>query len=89
MAGRGRAFLFYKPGKIGYNKFFKGVCGMRKRFWAAIAAFLLLSGCARTAQEDETFHILATTYPMYLLATDLTARTQGVEVELLVNSQTS
>lgn len=62
---------------------------MGKRLWAAIAAFLLLSGCARTAQEDETFHILATTYPMYLLATDLTARTQGVEVELLVNSQTS
>lgn len=62
---------------------------MGKRLWAALAVFLLLSGCARTAEEEETLHILATTYPMYLLTTDLTAQTQGVEVELLVNSQTS
>lgn len=62
---------------------------MKKRLLAAAAAFLLLSGCGQRAEEDETFHILATTYPMYLLATDLTAQTQGVEVSLLVNSQTS
>ena len=62
---------------------------MGKRLWAALAAFLLLSGCARTAEEEETLHILCTTYPMYLLTTDLSAQTQGVEVELLVNSQTS
>ncbi len=62
---------------------------MRKRLWAAVAAFLLLSGCAPTTAEDETLHILATTYPVYLLTTDLTAQAQGVEVDLLVNSQTS
>lgn len=62
---------------------------MGKRLWAALAAFLLLSGCARTAEEEETLHILCTTYPMYLLTTDLTSQTKGVEVELLVNSQTS
>lgn len=62
---------------------------MKKQpFLILLAALLLLPGCAQTSEED-TLHILCTTYPVYLLATDLTAQSEDVEVDLLVNSQTS
>lgn len=55
-----------------------------------LALTLLLSGCTRPpAEEDPQLHILATTYPVYLLTTALTEGVEGVEVSLLVNSQTS
>ena len=63
---------------------------MKKRLFPALLAVLLLSGCAQKPEEDK-LHILCTTYPMYLLTTDLTSGFQEseVQVELLVNSQTS
>lgn len=62
---------------------------MKKRLLPALLAVLLLSGCGPAPAEEDKLHILCTTYPVYLLATDLTAQTAEVEVELLVNSQTS
>lgn len=63
---------------------------MKKRLCAALAALLLLSSCAETSGvEDDTLHIVATTYPMYLFTTAVTGDIEGVEVSLLVNAQTS
>lgn len=63
---------------------------MRKRlFPALLAALLLLSGCVQPPAEEEKLHILCTTYPVYLFTTALTQGEDGVEVDLLVNSQTS
>lgn len=61
----------------------------RKALILAIA-FALLVGCGKPAPEgDQTLHILATTYPVYLFTTAVVGDAEGVEVELLVNSQTS
>ena len=62
---------------------------MGKRLWAAVAALVLLSGCAHAPAEEDRTHILATTYPVYLFTTALTDGMEDVEVDLLVNSQTS
>lgn len=64
---------------------------MRKRLYAVFfAALLLLPGCRQSVPEDEAaFHILAATYPVYLFTTAVTGTAEGVEVSLLVNSQTS
>lgn len=63
---------------------------MRKRlFPALLAALLLLSGCVQPPAEEEKLHILCTTYPVYLFTTALTQGEDGMEVDLLVNSQTS
>lgn len=62
---------------------------MKKRLLPALLAVLLLSGCGPAPAEEDKLHILCTTYPVYLLATDLTAQAEDVEVSLLVNSQTS
>lgn len=65
--------------------------GRCRRFLALLLSFVLLSGCARRVpqQEGGTLHILATTYPIYLFTTAVVGDAEGVEVELLVNSQTS
>lgn len=61
-----------------------------KRLLPLLLAAALLSGCARKPPaEEETLHILATTYPVYLFTTALTGGVEHVEVELLVNAQTS
>lgn len=63
---------------------------MKKRlFPALLAVFLLLGGCSRTTAEDDKLRILCTTYPVYLFTTAVTGGVEGVEVSLLVNSQTS
>lgn len=62
---------------------------MGKRLLSVLLALLLLGGCKQSPAGEDKLHILCTTYPTYLLATDLTAQTEGVEVTLLVNSQTS
>lgn len=62
---------------------------MKKRLLPLLLAALLLAGCVQAPAEDEKLHILATTYPVYLFTTALTEGIDGVEVSLLVNSQTS
>lgn len=60
-----------------------------KRLWALLLALALLAGCAPAAVEDGKTHILCTTYPVYLFTTAVTQGVEDVEVELLVNQQTS
>lgn len=61
-----------------------------RRIAVLLSALSLLSGCAKpVAQEDQVLHILATTYPVYLFTTAVVGDTEGVEVDLLVNAQTS
>ena len=63
-----------------------------KRLAALFLALLTLSGCASggaSGRQDDDLHILATTYPLYLFTTAVVGSTEGVEVTLLVNSQTS
>ncbi len=68
---------------------------MKKNFLAALLAALLLltAGCGGATPsptgEDDTLHILATTYPVYLFTTAVTEGVEGVEVSLLVNQQAS
>ena len=75
---------------------------MKRRILAAlVAGLLLLSACSAPAsqptgagtpapaEDDGTFRILATTYPVYLFTTAVTDGVEGVEVSLLVNQQTS
>ena len=64
---------------------------MRHRLLPLLAALsLALTGCsAQPAEKDDAVHILATTYPVYLFTTAVTQDVQGIEVDLLVNAQTS
>ena len=63
---------------------------MRRLLCLACALLLALSGCAAPPRaEDGALHVLATTYPVYLFTTAVTAGVEGVEVELLVNQPTS
>ncbi len=63
-----------------------------KRLLISILCFcLLLCGCSapQSAQEDDTLHILATTYPIYLFTTAVTEGVEGVEVTRLINEEVS
>lgn len=63
-----------------------------KRILAPLCTLLLLlSACGAPAapEQDDTLHVLATTYPVYLFTTAVTEGVEGVEVSLLVNQQTS
>lgn len=62
---------------------------MKKMLSLSLALTLLLTSCAQRQPETEGFHILCTTYPLYLFTTAVTEGVDGVEAELLVNSQTS
>lgn len=64
---------------------------MKKILIPFVLLLLLLSACGQPApaEEDDTIHILATTYPVYLFTTAIANGVEGVEVELLVNQQTS
>lgn len=63
-----------------------------KRILPLLLCLALLVGCAPSAPTgaiDADTHILATTYPIYLFTTAVTAGADGIQVDLLVNSQTS
>ncbi len=64
---------------------------MKKVLAPLCALMLLLSACGQPAasQDEDTLHIVATTYPVYLFTTAITQGADGVEVSLLVNQQTS
>ena len=64
---------------------------MKKILGPLLALTLLLSACGAPAapEQDDTLHVLATTYPVYLFTTAVTEGVEGVEVSLLVNQQTS
>ncbi len=63
---------------------------MKKRIWSLILILTLaLSSCASPARSDKGLRVLCTTYPLYLFTTAVTAGANNVEVNLLVNSQTS
>ena len=67
---------------------------MRKTLTILLCALLLtaLTGCGGEPgppEEDAALTVAATTYPVYCFATAVTEGAQGVEVELLVNQQTS
>ena len=66
---------------------------MKKLFAPLCALVLLLSACGQPAasqpQDEDTLHIVATTYPIYLFTTAVTEGAEGVEVSLLVKQQTS
>lgn len=55
-----------------------------KRICALFCALLLLAGCsANVPEQDDTFTITATTYPIYLFARTLTQGMENVRVERL------
>lgn len=60
-----------------------------KRLVALAMALVLLAGCAPAATDDTKTHILCTTYPVYLFTTAVVGDAEDMEVELLVNQQTS
>jgi len=63
---------------------------LKKYILPALLSAVLLSGCVQApAAEDDRTQILCTTYPVYLFTTAVTEGVEGVEVTLLVNSQTS
>ena len=62
---------------------------MRRLAALACALALALTGCGGPPAEDDTLHVLATTYPAYLFTTAVTEGAGGVEVDLLVNQPTS
>ena len=66
---------------------------MKKLLAAACALALLLAACSAPAdtgtEDDDTLHVLATTYPVYLFTTAVTEGVEGVEVRLLVNQPVS
>lgn len=63
---------------------------MKKRIGSLFLILTLaLSSCASPARSDKGLRVLCTTYPLYLFTTAVTAGANNVEVNLLVNSQTS
>ncbi len=61
-----------------------------------LSGLLLLSACgsgttaaSEPAEDDDTLHILATTYPVYLFTTAVTEGVEGVEVTRLIQQEIS
>ena len=66
---------------------------MKKLFAPLCALVLLLSACGQPAasqpQDEDTLHIVATTYPIYLFTTAVTEGVEGVEVTRLIQEEIS
>lgn len=65
---------------------------MKRLFLLLLCSCLLLTtGCTstQTNEDDDTLHILATTYPVYLFTKTITKGVDGVEVSQLINESVS
>ena len=63
---------------------------MKKLLALVSVLALLCAGCSDApAQEDDTLHILATTYPVYLFTTAVTEGVEDIEVTRLINEEVS
>lgn len=65
---------------------------MKRLFPLLFSLCLLFTGCAApeaSGQDDETLHIVATTYPVYLFTTAVTEGVEGVEVTRLITESIS
>ena len=63
---------------------------MKKLLILVSVLALLCAGCSDApAQEDDTLHILATTYPVYLFTTAVTEGVEGIEVSRLITEEVS
>ena len=64
---------------------------MKRLLMLLLCICLMLVGCTSqpTSQEDDTLHVLATTYPIYLFTKTLTAGVDGVEVTQLIDETVS
>jgi len=64
---------------------------MRRLFPFLLCLCLLLTGCSsqQSFKEDDTLHILATTYPVYLFTKTLTAGANDVVVSQLIDETVS
>lgn len=64
---------------------------MKRLILTILCLCLLLCGCSTqpTSQEDDTLHILASTYPIYLFTKTLTEGVDGVEVTQLIDEAVS
>lgn len=64
---------------------------MKRLLITCLCLCLLLCGCSapQTSQEDDTLHILASTYPIYLFTKTLTEGVDGVEVTQLIDETVS
>ena len=64
---------------------------MKRLILTILCLCLLLCGCSTqpTSQEDDTLHILASTYPIYLFTKTLTNGVDGVEVSQLIDETVS
>ena len=64
---------------------------MKRLLLLLLCLFLMLSGCSsqQAFEKDDSLHILATTYPIYLFTKTLTADVTGVEVTQLIDETVS
>ena len=63
---------------------------MKKLLALVSVLALLCAGCSDAPkQDDDTLHILATTYPIYLFTTAVTEGVEGIEVTRLINEEVS
>ena len=60
-----------------------------KRLMILLSLLLALTGCAAGGGETDELKVACTTYPVYLLAREVTRGVEGVEVTLVVNQQVS
>lgn len=83
---------------MGYNtneNYIRGVSVKKSLFSLLLSALLLLSACGSGQpsssgdMEEDTLHILCTTYPVYLFTTAVTEGVEGVEVSRLIDQQIS
>ena len=62
---------------------------MKRLFLPLLALLLALAGCQAPAPQESGWNVAATTYPVYLLARELTAGVDGVTATAVIRQPTS